>query len=767
MADTPGWIIAEAGQPDDQTAIRLGNQFLTGNGYLGYRGTLEEYTKAQQTAVIVAGLYDQVEKKWREPVNLPNGCFVQVYYQDEPLHALYSKVLEHTQTLHLREAVHERRTRFKTKDGVHILVQARRFVSLARLPLICLEYTVVADRDCLLTLCSGIDGDVWDLNGPHLRQITTSEDKGVLSLISYTQEKNIPIVVSEWLGINTEQSTIQHCEKAIYRKVEIAIHAHKPLTLYKFVSCCTGQDDDDPLTRSRQICSQAAKTGFDGLLQEHCDRWAERWAKCDIKIEGDAQAQLALRFSLYHLLSIAPAHTNRISIPARGLSGQMYKGAIFWDTEIFMLPFFTYNFPAIARNLLQYRYYTLDGARRKARQYGYRGAFYAWESQESGDDACTLFNVSDVLTNRPIRTYFRDKQIHISADIVYALWQYWMITGDDSILLDGGAEIVFECARFYLSALYYHPERNRYELLDVTGPDEYHERVHNNVYTNRMVAHTFAVCQHVADYLKACYPERFRALIRTLDFESDLSCLRRCAPSIYVASPDPQTRLIQQFDGYFALEDAPLTEVLARKLHPNEYLGGGNGIATTTQIIKQADVVLMLCLFPNDCAIETKAANWEYYEPRTEHGSSLSACAYALIAAQIGRTEQAYHYFLQTATVDLKSEGKQFVGNLYIGGTHPAANGGTWWALVAGFCGISCINETITIAPHLPAHWETVRLPLAAHGWRLQLTITRQDISIEIREASSQTLRVCIAGAAYSLPPQGQLTIPLPQECLR
>ena len=243
---------------------------------------------------------------------------------------------------------------------------------------------------------------------------------------------------------------------------------------------------------------QAADIGFEDLLDEHSKLWSERWADCDIQIEGDTSAQQALRFSMYHLLSIVPTHTQHASIPRGACRVRCIKGAIFWDTEIFMLPFFTHVFPAIARNLLLYRYHTLDGARRKAREYGYRGAFYAWESQDTGDDACTLFNVTDVFTNRPMRTYFRDKQIHISADIAYAFWQYFTVTGDVSIWRDGGAEVVFECARFFLSYLYFNPDKQRYEILDVTGPDEYHERVHNNAFTNRLVAHTFEVCQRIA-----------------------------------------------------------------------------------------------------------------------------------------------------------------------------------------------------------------------------------------------------------------------------
>jgi trehalose/maltose hydrolase-like predicted phosphorylase len=763
MEASATWKIVASGCPDAQAVDHLGSRFLIGNGYLGYRGTLEEYTKEQKTATIIAGLYDRVGKQWREPVNWPNGGFVQVFYRGEPLHVLSSRVIEHRQELNLREAIHERRTLFETGDGTRILVQARRFASLARLPLICLEYTVSADQNCHVILRSGIDGDVWDLNGPHLRESITLEEDDCLSLLARTHEQDIPIAVSVCMNISSPASS-QSSLNAIYRDFSVFLRAHEPFTLYKFIAHSSGLENTDPWRQSQQICRQAARLGFEKLLEEHRHCWLERWARSDIQIEGDETAQLALRFSLYHLLSIAPTHTDHISIPARGLSGQTYKGAIFWDTEIFMLPFFLYTFPEIARNLLRYRYHMLEGARRKAVQYGYRGAFYAWESQENGDDACTLFNITDVFTNRPIRTYFRDKQIHISADIVYAIWQYVSVTGDDSLLLDGGAEVVFECARFYLSAIYYRVDKKRYEILDVTGPDEYHERVHNNFYTNRMIAHTFAVCKRVADYLKIHYPETFETILTRLDFAADLALIEKMIPEIYLPSPDPERRVIPQFDGYLTLEDVSVTDLLARKQHPHEYLGGGQGLATTTQVIKQADVVLALCLFPDDFDEAIKAANWDYYELRTEHGSSLSACAYAQLAARIGRPEQAYHYFLQTAMIDLQEESKQYVGTLYIGGTHPAANGGAWWSLVQGLCGLSFAEGTLVLQPCLPAHWRRVSIPLTLHGQHLHLMINHQEVRVQVDGLLSHPLTISIAGTTCPLPPHGTLTIPLAAE---
>jgi nigerose phosphorylase len=755
------WIITEKDQYDRTAIDRLGNKFLVGNGYLGYRGTLEEYTRDQKTATIVSGLYDQVGDQWREPANLPNGAYVQVFVDGKPLKVLSSKVQAHSQTLDFAHGVHLRRTVFQTDDGKLLLVLARRFASLVNPHLMCLEYTVQALHDCDVVIRTGIDGDVWDLNGPHLEGMTASTCEGVISLSARTHENGVPIAVSESTLLPGAQETILDVENWILREYRVVLDKHQPCTFSKFIAVYTGTDSLDPLEESRKLCRMAAQDGFAQSYREHCALWDERWQNCDIQIQGDEEAQQALRFSMYHLLAIAPVHADTVSIPARGLSGQVYKGAIFWDTEIFMLPFFNHAFPAIARNLLMYRYHTLDGARRKAIEYGYRGAFYAWESQDTGDDACTLFNITDVFTNRPMRTYFRDKQVHISADIVYAAWQYYTLTGDSSIFLDGMAEVIYECARFFLSYLYYSPDKKRYEILDVTGPDEYHERVHNNAFTNLLAAHTFDVCLKVNEYLQEHHPKQAAALFEKLDFTADIQAIRESAGALFIPQPDARTSVIPQFDGYFNLEDVSLPDLLKRKLHPHEYLGGGSGLATTTQVIKQGDVVLALFLFSEEYTTEVKTSNWEFYEPRTEHGSSLSACSYSLVAAQIGKVEWAYRYFMKTATIDFTGESKQYVGTLYIGGTHPAANGGAWMAAVLGLCGIRCAQDAIALEPRLPAHWKEISLPLTFNGQKLTIQITHESLTVLSVQPLPHVIRIKTGAREYELPESGSISIRL------
>ena len=223
---------------------------------------------------------------------------------------------------------------------------------------------------------------------------------------------------------------------------------------------------------------------YNEYKNEHCNKFEAKWDNSDVVIKGNEEAQFAIRYSIYHLLILGNEYY-KTSIPARGVSGQTYKGAIFWDTEIFLLPFFTLTNPLIAKNLLEYRINTLEGALEKAKEFGYEGAFYAWESQERGQDGCSKYNVTDPVTHEPIRTYFNEKQIHISFDIAYALFQYLSVTSDESILDERSFNMLIEIANFAIS--YSTKIDDKYHILDVIGPDEYHERVNDNAFTNHLI----------------------------------------------------------------------------------------------------------------------------------------------------------------------------------------------------------------------------------------------------------------------------------------
>lgn len=741
---------------DEESIMRKGNVFQIANGYMGYRGTLDEYRKDQQVGITLAGIFDKVGENWREPVNAPNGAFTQVSVNGTALHILRSEVKQHSQSIDLSHAVFSRETTF-LQDGIEITIRSERFLSIADPNLMVVRYSVSASDDCDLTLTTGIDYDIWNLSGEHLIDFKTGSEVAACIVSARTQELSKHLSVCEIIDHSFGEETRVDDPVFLGRKIHGRAESGKTYSFNKYIAVVKDGDQIDAEVQEAAftIARKAKAIGYDKCKSEHVKEWDKRWKQCDVTIEGDDEAQLGLRYSIFQLLMVAPVEGSAGSIPARALSGQVYKGAIFWDTEMFMFPFFLHTYPEVAKELLQYRINTLEGARRKAKTegIGYKGAFYAWESQETGDESCTYFNIGDPFTNRDLRTYFRDKQIHISGDIALAMWEYCRITGDDQILLNGGAEVILECARFYDSFAYFKRDRNQYELLDVVGPDEYHERVNNNAFTNQIAKGTFEVALKTVEYLETHAPDKLRILDDKIGILKEIPQFREILEKLYIPEPDTETGVIEQFDGYFRLEDSTLEEVKGRVIHPNEYLGTSQGVAAHTQIIKQADVVMMLNLFKEHFSERIKRANWEYYEPRTEHGSSLSACAYAMVAADIGKTDWAYRYFLKTAKLDLEANYKVYVGTTFMGGSHPAANGGAWMSLIFGFCGLRTMDNKVMLNPRLVDKWRSVAFKIHYKGSGFLITVTQNNIVISSNIENIESVHFEIHGHSILINP--------------
>lgn len=703
-----------------------GNRFLIGSGYLGVRGTLEEHTKKELAAVNLAGIYDQVGNGWREPLNAPNPFFTRLSLDGEPLSLPQNEPLAHEQALNFRCGLMCRRTRWD-RNGIMLELESERFASLHDVHLLAMRYTVTADADALLTLMAGIDGDVWDIHGPHYCDMILEAKGNTLLCRARVQNGRDTVCVARKSFLSGGRR-IDAAE--LSSGMELRLKAGEAVTLTSICAVFTSRDGGDPAKRALNAMEGLSVADYDRLLCKSKEAWEAIWRVSKVQIEGDAEAERAVNYSIYELNCIAPRHDKALSIPARGLSGQTYKGAVFWDSDLFLLDYFLYTQPEIARSLVCYRIQTLPGALQKAASYGYEGAFYAWESQEGGFDACSDYNVTDVFTGRPVRTYFRDKQIHISAAVVWALMRYVEATGDCSVLAEGGARMTLACAKFYVSRMVQPLNTGRYELHDVIGPDEYHERVNNNAYTNRMARFTLESAQRALQLLQAYDVKSYVELDREMNLGALLKEFQEAAERLYVPQPG-ENGIVEQFDGYFRLEDASVEAVRSRLKDPREYWGGGSGVASDTQVVKQADVITMLELFHEEYVLETLRKNWAYYEPRTEHGSSLSACMYALLACRFNRPDLAYPFFLKSAQADIKGGGKQWAGLVYIGGTHPAAAGGAWKTLVQGFAGLSIQDGAPTLSPCLPAHWETLKFRFTygnklyeAHatkaGWRME-----------------------------------------------
>lgn len=742
------WSITEDGFVPEEIE-KNGSKFMLGNGYMGYRGTLEEFRAGQLTACTLGGLYNK-STGWREPVNMPNPFFALARAGGQTLSILETVPVRHRRGLDLKQAVHWRETVFETEGG-RITLSARRLVSHAVLPLMAMEYVLSCDRPVEAEVEFSLDCQIWDLNGPHLSGGTVWED-GVRIYRGRTSEQGVPVAEAQMI-----------CGQEVEERPEdgrFFLRLEPGYTAVFHVFAAVTYGGEDPAAQAASIVRQAAEDGFDRVLAAHTAVWSQIWEEADVIIEGDAASDLALRYSLYLLLSSAPFHTGAVAIPARGLSGQVYKGAMFWDTELYMLPFFTAALPEAGRNLVEYRVRTLEGARRKARRLGcVSGAFYAWESQDTGDEACTLHAFTDVFTGRPLRTYFADKQIHISADVAWGILRYHQCTGDDRFLLEGGLEVLLECGRFFWQYAVFRPQTGRYELWDVTSPDEYHERMNNDAYTNLLAGETLDRTLALAGRFLRDYPGQTQAMLERTGLAGVLDSLRDFAQRLYRPGPG-RDGVVEQCDGYFGLEDLSVPELLSRKLREDEYLGGANGLASGTQIIKQADVVLASVLLQERFTPEQRRANYAYYAPRTEHGSSLSACVYALAAIDCGRLEEAMDYFQSSVRIDLDGCYKTRVGGLYIGGAHTAAAGGSWMVAVEGFAGLRIGEDGISLDPHLPERWRAVSFHAHWHGQRVACQVRHDQVCVRAAEGNCAPCPVTACGRAILLEPGGSAVLP-------
>lgn len=708
------WIINDNKFSADNIAW-YGNKFLIGNGYIGIRGTMEEYGTSELPSINLAGIYDQVGDKWRESVNAPYALYTYIEADGKEYRLPDSEPCSHIQELDFKNAIHKRITSWKTDKGT-ITVTSERYASMATCHIIGMKYSVKADYDAKIIIHTGISKDVWDINGPHFVAYEDGSDEKLIRVTGTTGEKGTKVTSAEKVFYEFDASEdITSSDKGVIRNIAVDAKKDTEYTVYKLAAVVTSEDEIKyDINALKDVC-------YIQELEAHKEAWAKIWDDSEIVIEGDDEAMLAANYSIYHLNCIAPRHSSSLSIPARGLSGQVYKGAVFWDTEMFMLDYFLYTDTKVAKTLLKYRVDTLQGAKDKAASYGLKGAFYAWESHEGGVDACSDYNIVDVFTKRPMRTFFRDKQVHISSAVVYAIMKYLKATGDYQLLDEGGYETVIECASFYRSLLLKKADADYYEIHDVVGPDEYHEHANNNAYTNKMAQFVMrSACQIIERIKKENKQDKFSQY----DLDELAEKFSYYADKLYIPAPDSESGVIPQFDGYFKLEDVDIPTLKTRLLDDKEYWGGAYGIASETQVIKQADVVTMMSMFRDDYTVDEMKKNWEYYEPRTEHGSSLSACMYSLLACYTGRPEKAYPFFMKSASADLDLPGKLWMGLIYIGGTHPAAAGGAWIVAVEGFAGVKFNENGIEVNPVLPDNWKRMTFKVKYQGKKYLVDIT-------------------------------------------
>jgi len=701
--------------------------FTIGNGYLGTRGSFEEGYPKELPTTLISGLYDDIPLVYTELANCPDWLSMVVTIDGERFGLDSGEILQYERLLDLRHGVLRRSLRWRSPIGNTVDIKFERFASLADqqvLALIC--HVTPVDFSGKIEVNSRIN-DYPDNQGfDHWEHLDRGDTELGVWLQVRTRSTQIELsMAAKMTAISIAASSQINSPDAPSIRFTFQARQGDTITIEKLVTVFTSQEVKQPVQSAQ--AKLAELPSYEVLLTAHQQAWDKVWAQSDIEIEGDIKAQLAVRYNMFQLFIGAcaedapvadpvadPVAPNNIpdSVAARTLSGFGYRGHIFWDTEIFILPFFTLTQPAIARSLLSYRYATLSGARRKAFHSGYNGAMFAWESAATGDEMTPHWSIQSNPYAEPVRIWCRDREIHISADIAYAVWQYWQATGDNIWMRDCGAEIVIDTAIFWLSRVEWNDQQKRYELCNVIGGDEYHEQVNNNAFTNRMVQWHLEKAIAIYEWLKHKFPDRAIALAQELKLTPErLLSLHTTMSQIYIpytANPEP----IEQFDGFFQLKDINLSHYEPRSRSIQSILGMDE--TNHTQVLKQPDVLMLLYLMRDtpEFSFDALQKNWNYYAPRTDitYGSSLGASIHALLAANLGE-DKAYKYFMQAALIDLQDT----FGNT-ADGIHAASAGGVWQSVVFGFGGIQLKDNGPVATPHLPSNWTRLKFKLQWQG---------------------------------------------------
>ncbi|MGM9986947.1 MAG: glycoside hydrolase family 65 protein [Bacillaceae bacterium] len=757
------WIVAEDGF--DPTLQGKGEVVMAlGNGYMGMRSSTEEIYVGQIRNLFVSGTFNQFDEY--EVTELPNAADIvelNILINGERFNLEQGKTISYNRRLNLKNGELIRELVWENDKGEQFEMTFRRFISSANLHLVGMQVSIKAlTAPATISIKSGINAQMTNSGSQHFHEGEKRIfDKKYVQLIQTTTESKIDFVFNtthNWY-LNGEATEVEPFMEIDRRRVSIRgtveLAVNEEVTMEKFTNIHTSRDkkweNEYDLQTMRDFALEDLKAinekRFDALLAESAAVWAKRWEEIDITIESETNyEQLAIRFAQYHLFIMTPAHDNRFGIGAKGLTGEGYKGHSFWDTEIFILPFYTFTEPKIARSLLEYRYNTIGGARKKAIDNGYKGAMYPWESAFTGDEVTPVWGAVDIVTGEATKIWSGFIEQHITCDIAFAAWQYYMVTGDQDFMDKYGYEMLLDTATFWASRVVWNEEKEQYEILEVIGPDEYKEHVDNNAFTNYMAQWNIAIAIKYYNDLKENRPELFARLNEQMDLDGRLVEWKEVVDKIYLPQPREEDNVIAQDDTYLTKEIIDLTKYKNQTHIGSMFHDYNLEQVNNIQVSKQADIMVLFYLLEDKFSQEVKRANWNYYEPKTLHDSSLSLSTHCVLANDMNDEEMAYDLFQKAARIDLGENMKTSDH-----GIHAASQGGVWQSVVFGFGGVRMLNGKLRINPSLPKAWNHLHFAFEWQGDRLEVDVTREGVKVENVTRKNATLEIEINGEQHQL----------------
>ncbi|STY29638.1 Uncharacterized glycosyl hydrolase Rv2006/MT2062 [Legionella wadsworthii] len=764
------WIISH--RSFDANLVRLRETISTlGNGYFATRGAHEDsVSDIHYPGTYLAGVYNRstskiVEKELinEDLVNLPNWLPVTFKINDEDwVDVSDMDILSYREILHLKNGMTKRTITFKDKEERIFTVNSLRFVSQHNKHIAALRYSITAHNwQGKILIRSSIMGSVHnngvqryrELNNHHLEILNLghfSEEYLFLQTRTKTSHIEISEVIKTEIFQNNKKltchSTIIEEEQNIHQCFELEIKPFEKVSIHKLLSLFYSKDRaiHENLYEAKKLITKAPS--FKELLREHKRSWRHLWEQSDIEMDSKNGEQRLIRLHIFHTLQSISKHSKSIDYgaPARGLHGEAYRGHVFWD-ELYILPFFFYQFPDIARSLLMYRYYRLDAARMLAQENGFKGAMFPWQSSSNGEEETQKFHL-----NPQSSTWGPDNshnQRHVNLAIIYNIWNYYQITKDISFMIEYGAEIIFEIAKFLCSITTFNPIKNQYEIIGVMGPDEYHEShpystsqgLKNNSYTNIMTVWALEKALELTKILSKKFIKNLFENLNITDLE--ISKWKHITSNMFV--PFHQG-LISQFEGYENLKEFDwnrykakysnlerLDRILkAEGIDPNQY-----------QIAKQPDTLMLYFLLEEQEVKqillqlgypyneEIKKNTIDYYLKRTSHGSTLSKITFASLLLKYS-PQKAKELYQEALVSDIEDT----QGGTTQEGIHLGVMTATISVLFKDYTGLKITKGILTLDPKLPDWISRLKFSIVFQQNRYEIEITPQECYVKLVE---------------------------------
>ena len=701
---------------------------------MGVRASYEEAYTNEHRATLINGIFNAEFGEKTEVVVLPDVTNCELEICGEKFTMLSGKVEEFKASLDMKTGEFKRSLKWTSPMGKCIRLDFSRIVSDVRRHIMAQKVSVTPlNGDMEIKVLTGVNGKVTNMGVQHFTNPQKrAYSDGIKGLCVKTVQSNIDIAVHYNIKSNKacENKTVID-KRSVYTSSVYNLHNGETAVVEKISSYASSRDfeytnktvDADVVRQDGiKYLTDAMKLGYAELYEESSASWKEFWNNnaIEIKCKNDFLGK-AIKFAQYHLYIMVSRNDNRMGIGAKALSGERYKGHSFWDTEIFLLPYYIFNAPEIARRLLEYRYKLLDVSKEKAKKYGYLGAMYPWESAwiEEGETAAEYGDL-DLVTGKARRYLMGETEIHVTADIACGVWQYYCATADEEFMEKYGDEIVILTALFWTSRV---EKRNeRYEILGVIGPDEYKENVDNNAYTNYMAYRNLKYAQSI---LKVCPDSVYKKLSMDYDVEDIKSRINEVADKLCLPKSEDDG-IILQFDGYKDLKEIDITPYRNPEKVATIFESFGLSEILKMQVHKQADLLMLFYLMKDMFTDDEIRRNFEYYEKKTLHDSSLSMCIHALIAARLGMDEMADDMFYKACCVDLGDNTDNSDD-----GIHSASIGGIWLMLALGYAGLEISEEGLSISPVLPQGWSEYSFYLAYRGSKIKVKVDANGCILE------------------------------------